>query len=208
MNSIDDLDFSKSYTYADYYSWRFEERLELIKGKIFRMSPAQGGNHQKISFNISGELYNFLKDKTCEAFTAPFDVRLVRDEKSDKKVKTVVQPDVCVICDLTKIADPRSCLGAPDIIVEILSPGNNKKELKIKYDLYEEFGVKEYWVVYPVEQSIIRYILNSEGKFVTQGGALTSGDKITTPVLPGFELALDDVFRKLPLAPDHDKNNI
>ena len=197
MQSIDDLDFSKTYTYADYYSWRFEERLELIKGKIFRMSPAPGGRHQIISVNISGELYTFLKGKSCKVFAAPFDVRLVRNEKSDKKVKTVVQPDVCVICDLTKMADPRSCLGAPEIVVEILSKGNNKKEIKIKYDLYEEFGVKEYWVVYPDEQSLIRYILNDDGKFTTNGAALTVGDTLTTPILPGFELAMDDVFANL-----------
>jgi len=197
MDSIDDLDFSKTYTYADYYSWKFEERLELIKGKIFKMSPAPGGNHQTISFNIAGELYVFLKNKSCKAYPAPFDVRLVRDEKSDKKVKTVVQPDISVICDLTKVADERSCLGAPDIVIEILSPGNNAKEIKTKYDLYEEFGVKEYWVVYPVEQSLMRYILNKEGKFISEGRALTIGDKVTTPILPGFELALDDVFRNL-----------
>jgi len=197
MNSIDELDFSKTYTYADYYSWRFEERLELIKGKIFKMSPAPGGNHQTIALNIGTDLNHFLRDKKCRVYIAPFDVRLVRDGKSDKKVKTVVQPDVCVICDLTKMAEERSCLGAPDIVVEILSPGNNKKEVKIKYDLYEEFGVKEYWVVYPVERTIIRYILNNEGKFIIEGGALTFGDKITTPILPGFELALDDVFRNL-----------
>ncbi len=197
MESIDDLDFSKTYSYADYYSWKFEERLELIKGKIFKMSPAPSGNHQIISLNISGELYNFLKGKPCKVFSAPFDVRLVSTETSDKKVKNVVQPDVCVICDLTKMADPRSCLGAPEIVVEILSPGNNKKELKIKYDLYEEFGVKEYWIVYPDEQSMIRYILNENGKFVTEGSALTLGDSVTTPILPGLALALDDVFRDL-----------
>jgi Uma2 family endonuclease len=196
MDSIDDLDFSKTYTYADYYSWKFEERLELIKGKIFKMSPAPGGNHQTISFNIAGELYAFLKNKSCKAYPAPFDVRLVRDEKSDKKVKTVVQPDISIICDLSKVADNRSCLGAPDIVVEILSPGNNAKEIKIKYDLYQEFGVKEYWVVYPNELSLLRYVLK-EGKFTSEGRAFTVGDKITTPILPGFELALDDVFRNL-----------
>jgi len=197
MDSIDDLDFSKTYTYADYYSWRFEERLELIKGKIFKMSPAPGGNHQTISFNIAGELYVFLKNKSCKAYPAPFDVRLVRDEKSDKKIRTVVQPDISVVCDLSKVADERSCLGAPDIVVEILSPGNNAKEIKIKYDLYEEFGVKEYWVVYPGEQSLMRYVLNKDGRFITEGRALTIGDKVITPILPGFELALDDVFRNL-----------
>jgi Uma2 family endonuclease len=197
MLSIDDLDFSKTYTYADYYSWRFEERVELIKGKIFKMSPAPSANHQTISGNISGELYQFLKDKPCRAFAAPFDVRLVRHEKSDQKIKTVVQPDVCVICDPYKIADNRSCLGAPDLVVEVLSHGNNSKEIKIKYDLYEEFGVREYWVVYPGELSIMKYVLNKDGKFEMEGRALTLGDKITTEVLPGFELLLDDVFRNL-----------
>ena len=197
MDSIDDLDFSKTYTYADYYSWRFEERLELIKGKIFKMSPAPSNDHQEIALNIASELRNFLKNKFCKVYIAPFDVRLVREEKTDKKIKTVVQPDVCVICDQSKLTDQRGCLGAPDLVVEILSPGNNAKEIKIKYDLYEEFGVKEYWVVYPSEQSLVKYILNKEGKFISEGRAFTAGDKITTPILPGFELALDDVFRNL-----------
>jgi Uma2 family endonuclease len=197
MNTIDDLDFSKTYTYADYLMWKFEERLELIKGKIFKMSPAPSVNHQRITVNLLRPLANFLLEKPCEVFVAPFDVRLVRDEKSDKKVKTVVQPDLCVICDPNKIADQRSCLGAPDLVVEILSPGNNSKEIKIKYDLYEEFGVKEYWVVYAGEQSLVRYVLNKDGKFTSEGRALTVGDKITTPILPGFKLNLDDVFRNL-----------
>jgi Uma2 family endonuclease len=197
MISIDDLDFSKTYTYADYYSWCFEERLELIRGKIFKMSPAPGGNHQLISGNIFVQLYGYLTNKPCKVFAAPFDVRLVRDETSDKKIKNVVQPDVCVICDMAKLADQRSCLGAPDVVIEILSHGNNKKELKTKYDLYEEFGVKEYWIVYPDEQSVIRYVLDTEGKFKTEGRALTIGDNIITSVLPGFKLALEDIFRDL-----------
>ena len=197
MESIDDLDFSKTYTYADYYSWKFEERLELIKGKIFKMSPAPGNNHQRINVNLVRLFANFLLEKPCEVFSAPFDVRLMRDEKSDRKVTTVVQPDVCVICDPGKLVDQRGCLGAPDLVIEILSPGNSKKELEIKYDLYEEFSVKEYWVVYPTEQSIIRYVLNEFGKFKVEGKALTGGNKIITPILPGLELALDDVFRGL-----------
>ena len=197
MNSIDDLDFSKTYTYADYYSWRFEERLELIKGKVFKMSPAPSGKHQTVTLNIASELNFFLKNKSCRVYVSPFDVRLVRGETSDKMVKTVVQPDVCVICDPTKMADQRSCLGAPDLVVEVLSPGNNAKELKIKYDLYEEFGVKEYWVVYPNELSLIRYVLNNEAKFAVEGRVLTVGDTVITEILPGFKLALDDVFNGL-----------
>jgi Uma2 family endonuclease len=197
MDSIDELDFSITYTYADYYSWRFEERVELIKGKIFRMSPAPSNIHQDIALNIASELRSFLKDKSCKVYISPFDVRLVREEKTDKKIKTVVQPDVCVVCDQSKLTDQRGCLGPPDIVVEVLLPGNNTKELKIKYDLYEEFGVKEYWVVYPGELSLVRYVLNKDGKFISTGRAFMPGDKITTEVLPGFELALDDVFSGL-----------
>lgn len=197
MESIDELDLSETYTYADYYSWRFEERVELIKGKIFKMGDAPGGNHQLISGSIAGELYQFLKGKKMHVFMAPFDIRLVGDEIADEDVRTVVQPDISVICDSVKLLDQRSCLGSPDIVVEILSPGNNVKELKIKYDLYEEFGVKEYWLVYPDEQSLIQYVLTDEGKFAHTGRPLTGGDKLTTSILPGFELALNDVFRDL-----------
>ena len=197
MNSFNDLDLSKTYTYADYLLWKFEERVELFKGKIVKMSPAPGSAHQTISFNIAGELYSFLKNKSCKAFTAPFDVRLVKDESSDQKIKTVVQPDICVVCDLNKLTDNKGCKGAPDLVVEILSSGNNQKEVKIKYDLYEEFGVKEYWVVYPAEQAIVVYSLNAEGKFEAVGRALTVGDQLTTKILPGFELNMDDVFRGL-----------
>jgi len=197
MESIDELDLSEIYTYADYYSWRFEERVELIKGKIFKMGDAPGGNHQLISGNIAGELHQFLKGKKAHVFMAPFDIRLVRNEVADEDVTTVVQPYISVICDTIKLSDQRSCLGAPDIIVEVLSPGNNKKEIKTKYELYEEFGVKEYWLVYPDEQSLIQYVLTDEGKFAHAGRPLTGGDKLSTSILPGFELALDDVFRDL-----------
>src|SRR5438105_4452531 len=102
MNSIDELDFSKTYTYADYLLWRFEERLELIKGKIFKMSPAPSVNHQRIVVNLLRVIANFLFEKQCEVFVAPFDVRLVKNETSDKKIDTVVQPDLCIICDPSK----------------------------------------------------------------------------------------------------------
>src|SRR5271169_483298 len=105
MDSIDDLDFSKTYTYADYYSWKFEERLELIKGKIFKMSPAPSRRHQILSGNLYRVISNFLWEKSCEVYSAPFDVRLVRKQKENERVKTVVQPDICVICDLSKLDD-------------------------------------------------------------------------------------------------------
>jgi Uma2 family endonuclease len=147
---LSDLDISKTYTYADYLKWTFDERLELIKGKIFKMSPAPGSIHQRISHRISLKLGNYLIGKSCEIFVAPFDVRLPRLSINDKEILTVVQPDICVICDPAKI-DAKGCLGAPDVVVEILSPGNNKKELKNKYEAYEEAGVLEYWIIQPDE---------------------------------------------------------
>jgi Uma2 family endonuclease len=185
-----DLDLTKSYTYADYLKWQFDDRLELIKGKIFRMSPAPGSTHQRVSGIVNNELYNYLKGKPCQVYAAPFDVRLNRTVK-DTQVTTVVQPDICVICDSAKI-DERGCNGAPDIVVEILSPGNNKKELQNKYEVYEEAGVQEYWIIHPSEKTFLKYTL-IDGSYQASR-LLTIGDEVLTPILPGFGLNLDDVF--------------
>ncbi len=189
---LSDLDLSKSYSYADYLQWTFDDRLELIKGKIFKMTPAPASNHQRISWRISGELYTYLKEKSCQAYTAPFDVRLPgKGENDDKKIFTVVQPDLCVICDHSKV-DARGCTGAPDIAVEILSPGNNQKELRNKYEVYEESGVKEYWIISPQDKTFLKYTL-SNGAYQSSK-LMTIGDTVTTDILPGFELNLDIVF--------------
>jgi Uma2 family endonuclease len=188
---IADLDIAKNYTYADYLKWAFDERLELIRGKIFKMSPAPGSVHQLISGVVANELYNYLKGKPCKVFSAPFDVRLPRQSVDDKEIITVVQPDICVICDPAKI-DDKGCIGAPDIVVEILSPGNNKKELKNKYEVYEEAGVLEYWIIHPSEKTFLKYTL-IDGQF-HPSKLITLGDSVTTPVLPGFTLSLDELF--------------
>jgi Uma2 family endonuclease len=192
-----DLDLSHEYSYADYLQWTFEERLEIIKGKIFKMSPAPSRIHQRLSVEITRELSNYLKGKSCEVYAAPFDVRLPHRSKKDKEIITVVQPDICVICDPTKL-DSRGCLGAPDIIIEILSPGNSKTELKNKYEVYEESGVKEYWLIVPEMPAAFVYILNPDGRYA---GVRPSFDEIvlTTPILPGFELDLAEVFGVLDL---------
>jgi len=187
-----ELDLSKDYTYADYLKWTFEERLELIKGKLFKMSPAPNRVHQKLSGEIFRELSNYLIGKPCEVYAAPFDVRLPRKSKDDKDILTVVQPDICVICDPSKL-DDRGCIGAPDIVVEILSPGNNKKELQNKYEIYEESGVKEYWIISPQNETFLKYTLAEDGKFQTSH-LMTIGDKVTTSILPGFVLDLTEIF--------------
>ena len=192
MNNFADLDPTKSYSYADYLTWKFQERIELIKGRIFKMSPAPRVNHQRLSGNVYTALHVFLSGNKCEVFSAPFDVRLTRRTARNEQIKTVVQPDISVICDPSKL-DEYGCVGAPDIVVEILSPGNNSKELKNKYEVYEENGVREYWIIHPEEKTFLAYTLDENGKY--QPSALkTMGDIITTPILPGFELDLERMF--------------
>ncbi len=193
---LSDLNFEKSYTYADYLKWTFDDRVELLNGKIFEISNPNR-LHQKISGNIFYRISKFLKGKKCHVYSAPFDVRLSRKNAADETVTTVFQPDICVVCDLTKL-DDRGCVGAPDIVVEILSPGNNKKELRNKYEIYEEAGIKEYWVVWPTEQTVLQYTLNAEGKYVASL-ILAAGDEVTTPILPGFVLNLEEVFEEASL---------
>jgi Uma2 family endonuclease len=190
--TLADLDLNKIYSYADYFKWRFEERVELIKGKIFLMSPAPNRYHQFIAGKLHLEIGNYLKKSPSQVYFAPFDVRLPLKSKHDEDIYTVLQPDLCVICDKNKLLDDRGCLGAPDIVVEILSPSNSKKELKYKYDVYEESGVQEYWVVFPAEKTVMMYLLK-EGTFVPSR-PLVMGDILQSAVLPGLNIDLVDVF--------------
>ena len=189
--SLEDIDASLTYSYAHYLTWLFDDRVELIKGKVFPMSgPAR--MHQRVSVRISYFLYQFLIGRPCEVYTAPFDVRFFKESKADEDIYTVLQPDLCVICDSQKL-DDRGCIGAPDLVIEILSPGNNKKELLNKYTIYEEFGVKEYWIVSPEEKTLLKYTLNGQGKY--QASKLfTLSEKVYSEVLKGFVVDLDGVF--------------
>ena len=119
---------------------------------------------------------------------------LVKNRKKDNEVKTVVQPDICVICDESKL-DEKGCCGAPDLIIEILSPGNSRKEVRLKYELYEEAGIKEYWIVQPVEENISIFILNDDAKY--NGATMyTSGDSIKSEAIPGLTIKVNDIFSK------------
>lgn len=191
IHKVSDIDFSGTYSYANYLKWEITERLELIKGKIFEMS-APSSNHQRVLGKIQFELYSFLKGQPCEVFAAPFDVRFPDHSKANKDVYTVLQPDICVICDETKV-DKRGCIGAPDIVVEVLSPSNNTMELKNKFAIYEEYGVREYWVVHPKKRTFLKYVLNSEGVFVV-GELYEGGSDFVSDILPGFRLNVDEVF--------------
>jgi Uma2 family endonuclease len=195
ITHIAQLDLNKTYSYADYVTWRLNEAVELIKGKIALMSPAPNVSHQRISADLNGMLYNFFKHKKCQFFAAPFDVRLYDRKKSiltSKDIHTVVQPDLCVICD-PKILDKQGCNGAPDWIIEILSKGNSKREMQIKYQLYQEAGVAEYWIFYPNDQAINQFVLDDNGHY--QLKAMYADDDIATPHLfPDLAIELTEVF--------------
>lgn len=191
--SLEDIDFSLTYSYANYLTWLFDDRVELIKGKIFKMSPAPSPLHQEVSGGIFYSLYHYLRNKPCKVYSAPFDVRFPKESLADKDIYTVLQPDICVICDPAKI-DGRGCIGAPDIVIEILSPGNNKTELLNKYRVYEEFGVREYWVVSPMEKTFLKYTLDLNGQY-QPSRLFTLSEKVYSDILPCFELDLDEVFK-------------
>lgn len=197
ITQLSQLDPNGTYSYADYLTWQLEESVELIKGKIMAMSPAPAPSrkHQTIITNLGGKLYQFFHKKPCNLFYAPFDVKLYDRRKSllkNGEAFSVVQPDLCVICDKDKLTE-QGCDGAPDWIIEVLSPGNSRNEVRLKFDLYEESGVSEYWLVFPYEQIVQQFVLDQYGKYQLQ--ALYPGNEITTPHLfPDLHIDLNDVF--------------
>jgi len=187
------------FTYADYYRWPEDERWELIDGIAYNMSPAPGTRHQEISFFISTEIGIFLKGKSCKAFSAPFDVFLSETGEQDIwDFTTIVQPDISVICNKDKIGK-RGCIGAPDLIIEILSPSTSSKDQNIKHRLYEKSAVPEYWIVDPGNEYIRIFHLGKEGEydFGTLFSMYDLRDKdttVTSDVLAGFQIDLADLF--------------
>lgn len=193
ITSLSQLNPANHYTYSEYLQWQFDEFVELIRGKIFPMS-APLSQHQRIVGNLHLDLGNFLRGKNCQVFIAPFDVRLPTYDNMGALVAytdTVVQPDLCVICDLEKI-DRRGCNGVPDMIIEVLSPSTAKKDLNEKFNLYQEVGVKEYWVVFPDAEEISVYLLENE-KYVLVN-QYEENDQVPVNILPGLVVNLEDVF--------------
>jgi len=195
ITSLGQLDPDGWYTYADYLRWRFVERVELIRGKLMRMSPAPSSKHQRISVQLSGLFWQFLRGRRCQVFTAPFDVRLPAGSK-DGQVTTVVQPDLCIICDPGKI-DEQGCNGAPDLVVEILSPGNGKREMGDKFQVYQEAGVLEYWIVDPAEHIVLPWLLNESGIFVGLA-PITDEGELCSAVFPDLRIPAGEIFRQEP----------
>ena len=191
------LDITKKYSYSDYLSWFDDKRRELYEGFVKLMTPAPSRLHQ----NLAGEMYfnirSFFKkdNKKCQIYYAPFDVRLPNNgEKANDKIFTVVQPDLCVVCDDSKL-DDKGCIGAPDFIVEIVSKGNVDRDVKDKFRLYEKHKVKEYWIVFPLENVLQVFLLDKVGKYKLDG-IYTAKDKVKVNIFKG-ELVIDlkEIFK-------------
>jgi Uma2 family endonuclease len=179
------------YSYADYLTWKFKERVELIKGRLFPMSPSPNTLHQQISGALHYQLYGFFRGKSCQVFDAPFDVRLPSGSTQAENT-TLVQPDLCVICDPLKLEE-QGCVGAPDLVVEVLSPGNSKKEMRNKYEVYEAAGVREYWLVHPLDREVRVYVRNELGVFVGLAPVIEE-DVLVSAIFPDLKIDLKEVF--------------
>ncbi|RZK36385.1 MAG: Uma2 family endonuclease [Hymenobacter sp.] len=193
ITSLAQLDPNGTYSYADYLTWQFTELVELLRGKIMRRMSAPTDQHQEVVGNFFGLIHSHLRRQPCQVRVAPYDVRLPqRGTIADQAIYTVVQPDVCVICDPRKI-ERRGCLGAPDLIVEVLSPGTSARDWKDKFDLYEESGVGEYWIVGPSDQDISVFILDATGRYRLAGEYAGPGP-VPCATLPTLGLDWSDIF--------------
>ena len=173
------------YTYADYCSWNDEKRYELIDGIPYALA-APSRSHQKTSMQISSIINNYLAGKPCEVFAAPFDVRLNADTLDD----TVVQPDILVVCDESKLNE-KGCIGAPDMVVEIISPSTSMRDRVLKLNRYLLAGVREYWIVDPDDMTVMVHILKN-GEYVIN--AYGGDDEIPVHVLKGCVINMAEVF--------------
>lgn len=181
------------YNYGAYLQWPEGERVEIIDGRVYAMSPAPARIHQEVLLRIGTEFSMFLRGKSCKAYIAPFDVRLPKGNESDEETDTVVQPDLSVICDPSKL-DDRGARGAPDLIIEVISPGSLKYDLTVKKRLYERVGVKEYWMVYPLERIIMIYKLDEAAGHYDDGEAYDKKAMAPVGIFPELELDLSQVF--------------
>ena len=188
------LDNNKRYTYADYLTWADDKRRELIDGFAHLMAGPMR-IHARVSTKFGTWVGTFIDKKKgkCQVYHAPFDVRLPLNGSNDNdRIYDVVQPDICVVCDLNKL-DDRGCIGAPDLIVEVLSPSSLKYDWNYKFNLYEKAGVKEYWIVDPKAKMVSVFLLQSDGKY-DDGTVYECFQKAPVFIFEGLEIDLNELF--------------
>jgi Uma2 family endonuclease len=183
------INFDLPGTYEDYIHWPRDERWEIISGIPYNISPAPSRIHQYILFDLSRQIGTFLQDKPCQAYPAPFDVR-IPDHKG--VFTNVVQPDLSIICDRKKL-DDQGCAGAPELVIEILSPATASKDLKEKFSLYENAGVKEYWIADPYDKVIFVFNLG-ENKQYGKPRIFAPPDKIESLIIKGLIIETEPLF--------------
>lgn len=179
------------YTFADFLTWGEDERIELVDGEAIMMAPPSTA-HQFISGELFRQLANYLEGKKCRAIPAPFAVRLFEQEgDSPEDVKTVVEPDISVVCDREKL-DKQGCKGAPDLVMEILSPSTQRHDRLVKLDLYQRAGVREYWIISPEERTAQVFLL--ENGLLLPHEVYGKEDVAKVNVLDGCFVELSKVF--------------
>ena len=178
---------SKLYTYADYVNYPENERIEIIDGHIYAISPSPSRIHQEIIMEVAAEIRNYIKFKKgdCKIYPAPFDVILKNDDDDIANSKTTVQPDISVICDKNKLND-KGCVGAPDLIIEVVSPFNSNNDYIRKLNLYDHYKVREYWIVNPMKQTVLVYTLTDTG--YDMPNIYTFKDKIKVNIYDNLEI--------------------
>lgn len=187
----------KLYTYGDYRTWSEDERWELIDGVAFDMSPAPSMPHQAISMELAHAIRTFVGKGGCRVFAAPFDVLLpAAPDQPEDEVSTVVQPDLAVVCDSGKLHG-FGCFGAPDWIIEILSPYTSRRDMAVKLELYQRHGVREYWVVDPGNRFIHVYLRGIGGRY-PEPTLFVGKVVVRSTVCDGLEIRLEDLFSAIP----------
>ena len=189
---------NQRYSYADYLSWTDDKMRELLNGIVYTFS-APFRDHAKFISDFFIKAGSFIKKRKgrCEIYTAPFDVRLpLNGRTEDDKIYNVVQPDICVVCDPSKL-DEKGCLGAPDLIVEVVSLNTIRRDLYEKFNLYQDAGVREYWVAYPKDKAVTVFILQEDGKYdsgTTYQAIIDEKARIPVHTLKGLSIGLDELF--------------
>ena len=193
---VNPLVVKRNFTYKDYLAWPDDVRAEIINGIAYMMGQPST-SHQRVSMQLSLLFASFLKGKTCQVFAAPFGVRLF--PKEDRTDDTVVEPDIVVICDPSKI-DEQGCNGAPDLVIEILSPSSKRRDKYLKRDLYQKAGVREYWIVSADEKEIEVHLFETKTiKNYAINEPETPDDELLPEIvpvftLPGLEIDVKDLF--------------
>ena len=183
----------KIYTYSDYLAYPEGERIEIIEGHIHNMAAAPSRKHQDIISQLLIEIGSYIKSNKgpCKVYPAPFDVILKNDDEEAANSKNVIQPDISVICDKNKLTD-KGCTGAPDMIIEVVSPFNPNSDYIRKLNLYDQYKVREYWIVNPMEETILVYRLDENNQYAAPK-AYTFKDKIKVGIYDNLEIDFDSL---------------